>query len=390
MCPVWWCLRATQPQPFSSFIDSHYPGAHVYGLTSFIHRTHRPGIPCARMCLIGVLCVWSLGQMACATGASLKAQDDQMTQVTSRLQEVERTNGRLTVRVEELEEQLFLANDRIEAHRLALQRQGRMGRSLAQASPRRPAPTSETYYPSQQRGVQTRSPQRQVTRIPLNQPRVEPVAPSKPAIVAPANAAGAGEEAEVVYTEARYRAFAGDPIVRTAPSSPGSSRGRRTPQPPVTSERLRPVSETPAAGQDLATKKFVPDASAPLPKSFKKGLAGYRDALAAYRAGNYDEARQGFLAFMSTNPKDDYKDNALYWIGECEYGLGEYAQSVRFFKRVLSEHPDGNKVPDAMLKMSLAFERLGKSQDAQDTFKSIVSKYPMTNAARVARGRLSE
>lgn len=358
----------------------------MYGLTLFIKRTQRPTISCARLCLIGVLSVWSLGQMACATGASTKANKAQMTEMTSRLQEVERTNGRLTVRIEEVEEQLFLANDRIEAQSLALQRQGRMGRSLAQA-PRRPAPTSETYYPSQPSGVRTRGPQRQVTRIPLRK-QVDPVVVQRSVVVSPTRSSK--DEGEVVYTEAQYRQFAGDPAPKSSPSS--SARGRRVPQPPVTSERLKPGSSSTrsAPKQGLATKKFVPDASSSRPKSFKKGLAGYRDSLAAYRAGNYDEARQGFLAFMSTNPKDDYKDNALYWIGECEYGLGEYKQAVRFFKRVMSEHPDGNKVPDAMLKMSLAFERLGKAQDAQKTFKSIVSKYPMTNAARVARGRLSE
>ena len=358
-------------------------GASVHTLTSLTSPAPRTFVP--RMCALGLLCALSMGQMACATTAANKAQQSQMNEVASRLQEVERTNGRLTVRVEELEEQLFLANDRIEAHRLALQRQGRMGRSLAQVAPRRPAPTSETYYPSQ--GVQTRAPQRRVTRIPLAQPRPEAAA-AAPAAVAP-RAKNSADPGEVVYTEAQYRAFAGEPAAR--PSNGASVKGRRAPQPPVTSERLRPgkaSAGTPSSA--LATKKFVSDTPASAPKSFKKGLAGYRDALAAYRAGNYDEARQGFLAFMSTNPKDDYKDNALYWIGECEYGLGEYSKAVGFFKRVLSEHPDGNKVPDAMLKMSLALERLGKTKQAQDTYTSIVSKYPMTNAARVARGRLSK
>jgi tol-pal system protein YbgF len=44
----------------------------------------------------------------------------------SRIEELERTNGRLSVRLEEMEDEVFLLQDRVEAHRLALRRRNVM------------------------------------------------------------------------------------------------------------------------------------------------------------------------------------------------------------------------------------------------------------------------
>ena len=70
---------------------------------------------------------------------SEKASEAQAAATTVRLQESERLNGRLTVRIEELEDQVFLLQDRVEANRLSLQRRGYMrgavAQGLAQAAP---------------------------------------------------------------------------------------------------------------------------------------------------------------------------------------------------------------------------------------------------------------
>ena len=83
-------------------------------------------------------------------------------------------------------------------------------------------------------------------------------------------------------------------------------------------------------------------------------------------------------------------DNALYWIGECHYGLGDFTRAVSFFERVMEEQPDGNKVPDAMLKMSLALDQLGNRDRAEQVLETLTQRYPMTNAAQLGAKRLAD
>ena len=94
--------------------------------------------------------------------------------------------------------------------------------------------------------------------------------------------------------------------------------------------------------------------------------------------------------FLASNPEADYMDNALFWIGECHYGLGDYSESIRFFQRVVSEYPDGNKVPDSLLKVALTYERLNDIANAREVLVVLVETYPTTEAARRATERLRE
>lgn len=344
----------------------------------------------------------------CAHTATQSKQSEQERALQARLDEVERTNGRLSVRIEELEDQLFLLNDRVEAHRLALQRRGFMRDRALALAPQAPGPAPETYYVDGQdtaaNNVQTPRAQRQVTRIPLGTKNV--TAPTKPerqeSEPATARAAEPSSDVQdVVYSEKQYRDFAGEPA-RSQDDAPSrssasntSSYGRQA-QPPVTDERLGAASakSSPAPARELLEKRFAPEpektpSSAPSAAP-KGGLAAYRDALAQYRAGNYQEALTGFEGFLAAGPKEDYVDNALYWIGECHYGLGHYADAITQFERVLNEQADGNKVPDAMLKMSLAMERVGQRERALKVLNDLVSRYPMTNAAGLGKKRLAE
>lgn len=344
----------------------------------------------------------------CAHTATQNKQSEQERALQSRLDEVERTNGRLSVRVEELEDQLFLLNDRVEAHRLALQRRGFMRDRALALAPQAPSPAPETYYVEGQdtatNNVQTPRAQRQVTRIPLGTKNV--TAPSKPERQEPQEQAArepSSEVQDIVYSEKQYRDFAGEPAPRpsqnSAPSrstssSESSSYGQNA-QPPVTNERLGAAGtkSAPAPARELLEKRFAPEPDkkpASSPAVPKGGLSVYRDALAQYRAGNYQEALTGFEGFLAAGPKDDYVDNALYWIGECHYGLGHYADAITQFERVLNEQADGNKVPDAMLKMSLAMERVGQRERALKVLNDLVNRYPLTNAAGLGKKRLDE
>jgi tol-pal system protein YbgF len=336
---------------------------------------------------------------------TIATQQQTIDSLQARLDEAERTNGRLTVRVEELEDSVFLLQDRVDANRIALQRKGIMG-PRAQAHTQRapqsrqaPGPAPETHWGKQQ--YDPNNPyvegQHPVTRIPLSgtqdgggwEARQQP-APREQQTeqdayreqVPTSSVPTRGADDELVITEDEFRAFereyGGETKKRKSSSS--SSSSRRKAQPDVTDEKLPTTAQL--KGEEQKSRK--------VPTTRKSALATYKDALAQYRSGDYAAALGGFEAFLDSAPQPDYVDNALYWIGECHYGLGDLKQAVSFFQRVLAEQPDGNKVPDAMLKMSLAYDRLGRGSDATRLLQDLTRQYPATNAGKLASQKLQE
>ncbi len=329
---------------------------------------------------------------ACATDTvSMAKRDAAVDSLMSRVEDVERTNGRLTVRLEEMEDSLFLLNDRVESHRIALQRRGYMNNPAVAYKPQAPDQAPETYYRPNQRDEYRRpQPKRAVKRIRLgggandsqyDQPPVDEGYESAP--VSP-NTRDDQEQEHVVITQKEYREYFGDD---PAPTPAASSRGSGKAQPSVTNERLA-TSRSSKPSVAAAAPAPTPSDTADDYKPSKSGLAGYKQALADYRAGRFARALKGFEVFLDGGPKADYVDNALYWIGECHYGLGHFDQAVSHFERVMNEQPEGNKVPDAMLKMSLALDRTGQTDRSNDVLRKLSERYPMTNAGRLGLKKL--
>jgi tol-pal system protein YbgF len=127
--------------------------------------------------------------------------------------------------------------------------------------------------------------------------------------------------------------------------------------------------------------------SAP-PASNQSGLAIYRRALDEFNGGEYERSIESLREFIASGPEDDYMDNALFWLGECHYGLGRYQDALASFQQVVSSYPDGNKVPDSLLKVALTYERLSNDSSAREVLSVLVDTYPSTDAARRAEERL--
>jgi tol-pal system protein YbgF len=386
----------------------------------------------------------------CASMTKQKRAEDQtpskVEKLKSRVQELERQNGRLTTRIDQLEDDIFLLQDRVEAHRLALKRQrqqpqrrSRQARRSRQSNSQsrngsgaeRPQqPPSTNYQPRR------RQSRRNVTRIQLNrnqsgmgpaprrrQPRDQSRSGSEPSRTpadsqsindrpnrrqssssrqdSPENASstdGDSKETIVITNEDfdQYADAASDDT-QTQRSSSGatqSSDESGTAQPDVTNERLETTggdeqanTSSPSRSPDSSPKGTSPvqdDAKL----AGKKGLDLYKASLSLYRQGDYARSRAGFKQFMKGGPRRDYQDNGLYWLGESEFGLGRYDKAISLFKRVIDEHPDGNKVPDAMLKMALAYRELGNEQRATRLLKKVASQYPRTNVGDLAERKM--
>lgn len=132
----------------------------------------------------------------------------------------------------------------------------------------------------------------------------------------------------------------------------------------------------------------------PLPKKRAADVAGaremYSQAMAQYRAGRYGAAAAAFKRFVGRHARHAYADNALYWLGECFYDQKDYRLALGMFRRVVEEHPHGNKTPDALLKMGYCYLKLQEKKNARSVLAQVVEIFPKTNSARLASDALAK
>ncbi|WP_158542376.1 tetratricopeptide repeat protein [Lujinxingia litoralis] len=318
--------------------------------------------------------------------------------VQERVEDVERTNGRLTVRIEEMERQLVLMQDRVEANRIVLQRRGYLRNSqeaFARNDQGRPQPAPESHYatrPEDDFGygygepAPRRAERRPVTHIPLSdqQSGRQQAAPQQ-AMEIHVEAPEVSEEEAVVFTNEDLEAYFGKqpPAPTEARTNAGATAGGRRAQAPVTQERL-------ATSQEIDSQPSASPATRKAPTTQRELLDLYQESLTSYRSGSYSDALEGFETFLAGGPREDYLDNALYWIGECHFGMGNFTQAVTQFQRILDELPGAAKVPDAMLKMSLAYDRMGQPGRAVELLRRLSDDFPGTNAGKLGAKRLEE
>ena len=141
-----------------------------------------------------------------------------------------------------------------------------------------------------------------------------------------------------------------------------------------------------APGADAAAgtaPAAAPAAPAPAPREL------YSQAYADYARANFDLAVQGFTEYIRNYPGTDFTDNAQYWIGECLYSKKMYAEAIDSWNLLLRDYPSSDKIPDARVKKGMALERLGRKSQALVEYRYVVDRFPNSQAARLARERLS-
>ncbi|PJB47839.1 MAG: tol-pal system protein YbgF [Deltaproteobacteria bacterium CG_4_9_14_3_um_filter_63_12] len=187
------------------------------------------------------------------------------------------------------------------------------------------------------------------------------------------------EYVDIVVSDDKMNKYFGSPVGDTTPVNtvalrPKSPPVKRTPQEPVVMDEKLPVLAMDKSGEAVAAVEDPVD-------YYKAGLKHYRQQ-------EFEPAIQLFETFLDATPPTDYVDNALYWLGECYYGLGRYNDAARYFHRIVKEFPDGNKVPDALLKVGLTYIRLEKPESAREVMYYLIEAYPKSDAAHVAQERL--
>ncbi len=251
-------------------------------------------------------------------------------------------------KTEELENRVFVLEDRVETQKVA--------EDKAAARPRLP-----------------------VVKKPVGAPAADPAAVDR-------YTDDNGEEVVVIYEGDAARKQPSRPQIRLN----GSGRA----------DSLQPVDEPAARAMPRARRsKTLAQAEAPRPPAQAPAASAPEadDAIGLYKSSyqaltrrEHAAAIAGFQKFLSRYPDHDYADNAQYWLGEAYYDQREYQTALAEFRKVVKRYPDGNKAPDALLKIGYCYAKLGDLDAARDVLSQVIEIYPKTDSAKLAAKRLEE
>ena len=146
-------------------------------------------------------------------------------------------------------------------------------------------------------------------------------------------------------------------------------------------------------GVDERLRKFEPSKVTVDGKEFVVSPAEMRDfdaALAILRRGDFAPAQTTFLDFINRYPQSGYRPSALFWLGNAQYALKAYREAIVNFKSVITIAPDHVRAPEAALSIANCQVELKDTKAARKTLEDLIKVYPQSEAASVAKDRLTK
>ena len=146
-------------------------------------------------------------------------------------------------------------------------------------------------------------------------------------------------------------------------------------------------------GVDERLRKFEPSKVTSDGKEFVASPAEIRDfdaALATLRRGEFAPAQTAFLDFINRYPQSGYRPSALFWLGNAQYALRAYREAIINFKSVVAIAPDHVRSPEAALSIANCQVELKDMKAARKTLEDLIKVYPQSEAASVAKDRLTK
>jgi len=114
----------------------------------------------------------------------------------------------------------------------------------------------------------------------------------------------------------------------------------------------------------------------------------YDDALAAVRRSEFDKASTGLSTLLKRWPASGYRESALFWLGNAQYGLRSYQAAIGSFRQLVSTAPESPRAPEALLAIANCQAELKDTKTARRTIEELLRTYPKSEAAAAGRERL--
>ena len=168
------------------------------------------------------------------------------------------------------------------------------------------------------------------------------------------------------------------------PNAPGAPQPLGTTPPSAPLARTAPPA--PAAGPPLELGKAAPAGSGPLlAGSGVAMLDGPRDqfnvALEAFQGGQFQQAEEGFKAFLSANPGHRLTPDAFFYIGETYFQRSRPREAAEQYLKVTTDFSRSGRAPISMVRLGQALAALGNRDQACATFAEFATRYPTATAS---------
>jgi tol-pal system protein YbgF len=112
-------------------------------------------------------------------------------------------------------------------------------------------------------------------------------------------------------------------------------------------------------------------------------------ALTVFRKGEFSAAQNLFVVFLNRYASSGYVESALFWLGNAQYATRDYKEAVVNFRALIAKNPEHMRAPEAVLSVANCQLELKDTKGARKTLSDLVKAYPQTEAAVVAKERLS-
>ena len=159
-------------------------------------------------------------------------------------------------------------------------------------------------------------------------------------------------------------------------------------------ENQAPLAPQPIPPESNAPAPAAPAAPAPQAPQPTKGMVAAQDAfnqaMDLYSAGDYENAKAKFSAFLRNYPTDNLADDARFMLGEIAFTRKDYAGAVKEYQKVVDDYPLADRVPDALYKEGTAYELMGNPDKARESFNRVMDNYPYSDSAKKAHHELDK
>lgn len=116
----------------------------------------------------------------------------------------------------------------------------------------------------------------------------------------------------------------------------------------------------------------------------------FEAALAVLRKGEFAPAQTAFSNFLKRYPQSGYKAPALFWLGNAQYALRNYRDAITNFRTLVATDTEHVRAPEAVLAIANCQVELKDINGARKTLQDLLKAYPQSEAAAVAKDRLSK
>ena len=111
----------------------------------------------------------------------------------------------------------------------------------------------------------------------------------------------------------------------------------------------------------------------------------FNQAREDYIQGKYDLAYKGFKTVYEKDDAGSYREQSLYWMGECLWKSGRADAALDIYQRTLTEFPQGDKTCAARFKIGLIFDQKKNSAKRNEAWNQLLDACPQSNEADRAR-----